>query len=196
MYAVDSIQIRMKELGLNTPAAPTSPKAGWNTGATSGKNTPAGTAYAPPKYRAPIAKAVYTIPIIPRREKGARDARFFSKQSGKRIKEVIPIRVLLLVRFNPTVEKRALKVSAKIMEYDKVAKTVIKVQLAAGITLVSSLIVFSHASRYEFVFVYAQTRPIKENEYPDKPPIPAISTAAGTMADGAFPKAAIPTQSI
>jgi hypothetical protein len=56
--------MRIKELGLRTPAAPTAPKDGWRAVATSGKNLPA-PAYAPPKYRTAMDPAVKTIPIIP-----------------------------------------------------------------------------------------------------------------------------------
>ena len=42
-----------------------------------------------------MAKQVYPIPMTPRSEKGARDAKFFSRQSGKRQKDVSPRSVLV-----------------------------------------------------------------------------------------------------
>ena len=42
MYAVDNIQIRIHEPGLNTPAAPTVPNDGCNAAGISAKNLPAG----------------------------------------------------------------------------------------------------------------------------------------------------------
>lgn len=58
MKALESIHTRINAFGEKTPAAPISPKAGCKLAAKSGKNTPDGEAYAPPKYLAPIAKAV------------------------------------------------------------------------------------------------------------------------------------------
>jgi len=136
----------MNAFGVNAPAAPMVPNAGCKAAATSGNNAPAG-AYAPPKNLTPIAKAVYTIPIIPKREKGASDERFLSKQSGKRIPDVIPTRVLVLLKCNPALAKMALKVSARIMEYARVADTVMNVQLIEGMLPDFLLIEFSHASR-------------------------------------------------
>ena len=147
MYAVDSMQIKMNAFGESAPAAPTLPNAGWKEAAKSGKNTPAGAAYAPPKNLTPIANAVYTIPIIPKREKGARDARFLSKHSGNKTVEVIPRSVLVLVNCSPAVAKIVWKVSASIIEYARVAATVMNVQLIEGMLPVSLLIDFSHASR-------------------------------------------------
>jgi len=40
--------------------------------------------------------------------------------------------------------------------------------------------------------VYAHTLPIKENPYPESPPNAAMRHAAGIIAEGAFPNAAIP----
>jgi hypothetical protein len=40
--------------------------------------------------------------------------------------------------------------------------------------------------------VNAHTLPIKENPYAESPPIPAMRHAAGIIAEGAFPNAAIP----
>jgi len=41
-----------------------------------------------------MANVVNPMPAIPRREKGAKDARFFIRQRGRRIVPVIPKRVL------------------------------------------------------------------------------------------------------
>ena len=59
-----------------------------------------------------MAKQVYPIPMTPRSEKGARDAKFFSRQSGKRQKDVSPRSVLVRLRFMPAVVNNALPVSA------------------------------------------------------------------------------------
>lgn len=152
----------MKDAGLNTPAAPILPKLGWRDAAISGKNTPLGKEYAPVKYRIPIDTAVNTIPMIPNKENGASDDKFFIKHRGSNIVEVIPIMVWALVTVNPNVEKIDLKVSPRIILYARIAQVVLKVQLAAGMILVSLLIDFSQASRYELALVIAQTRPISE----------------------------------
>ena len=52
--------------------------------------------------------------------------------------------------------------------------------------------VSSHASEYDIVLVAWQTRPINPKVYAEMIPMMAIKTAAGTTAEGAFPKAAIP----
>ena len=57
-------------------------------------------------------------------------------------------------------------------------------------------IVADHASRYDFVFVYAQHRPINANPYADNPPINAINDTAGITPDGASAKAAIPAGNV
>ena len=85
--------------------------------------------------------------MIPKREKGAREERFFKRQSGSNTNDVMDNRVLVLLNCSPKVAKIALKVSANIMEYARVAETVMKVQLMDGILEVSLLIDFSQASR-------------------------------------------------
>lgn len=182
----------MKELGLNTPAAPVVPKEGCRLLGISAKNLPAGSAYDLVRSLNPIANAVYPIPTIPSKENGARADRFFSRHNGNKTIDVKPSRVLDRVKLNPAVEKIALKVSAKIMEYASVAQKVLNVQLAAAITLVSFEIVFSHASLYEVEPVYAQTLPIRENPYPESAPMTVMRNVAGIMAEGALPKAEIP----
>ena len=64
------------------------------------------------------------LTIIPNREKGARDARFFKRQSGRRTNEVTLRRVFVLDKLSPTLAKILLKVSARIMEYARVAQIV------------------------------------------------------------------------
>lgn len=83
--------------------------------------------------------------MIPNREKGARDERFLSKQSGSKIVDVIPNREAVLLNTSPKEAKIALNVSAKIMEYASVAHTVMKVQLMDGILLLAFPTLFSHA---------------------------------------------------
>ena len=94
----------------------------------------------------PIATAVYAIPMIPKRLKGASEDRFFNRHKGSSTVAVNPNNVLERDKLKPTLEKIALNVSANIMEYAVVAKAVLMVQLAAAMALVSFPIDFSHAS--------------------------------------------------
>jgi hypothetical protein len=55
------------------------------------------------------------MPREPINENGAKDARFLSQQSGRRIKEVMPRRAAVLVVTIPAVSASAVPVSAKIM---------------------------------------------------------------------------------
>ena len=84
--------------------------------------------------------------MIPKRLNGAKEDKFFNKHKGKSTTDVIPNSVFERVKFNPILAKRALKVSARIIEYATVAHVVLKVQLAAATMLVSLFIDFSHAS--------------------------------------------------
>ena len=71
--------------------------------------------YALPKYRTLMATVVYPMPATPSREKGAKDDKFFNRQSGNKIKVVTERRVMDLETSIPTVDSSALKVSARIM---------------------------------------------------------------------------------
>eukprot|EP00978_Attheya_sp_CCMP212_P040957 scaffold229254_cov51-Attheya_sp.AAC.1 len=114
LTAVLNMQTRIKELGLKAPAAPTVPKAGCMEAATSGKNFPP-TAYAPPKYRIPMATAVYIMPIMPTSENGARLLKFFKRQRGSKTNPVTPIMAFEREVATPQVASSRLKVSPKIM---------------------------------------------------------------------------------
>ena len=118
MYAVLNMQTKISELADMAPDAPTVPKLGCNDVAMSGRKRPPA-AYAPPKYRIPIAKEVYAIPIIPKREKGANVARFFTKHSGRSMSVVTPISDLVLVVAIENVDSKSRMESARIIEYDK-----------------------------------------------------------------------------
>lgn len=85
--------------------------------------------------------AVYPIPTIPNKEKGASAERDFIQQSGNRIQVVRPSKMVL-----PALERSKVeKVSVKIMEYAKHDKNVIKTALPAGIQAVSGPTVRSQA---------------------------------------------------
>lgn len=66
-----------------------------------------------------MAKVVYNIPMIPTKENGANEFRFLSRQSGKSTNPVTPANDCVLVTAIPAAAKSDVKVSAKIMEYDK-----------------------------------------------------------------------------
>lgn len=51
---------------------------------------------------------------------------------------------------------------------------------------------FSQADRYVVASVMAHTRPVRPKPYAESAPMVAIRKMAGTAADGALPKAAIP----
>ena len=54
--------------------------------------------------------------MVPNNENGASDDKFFNRQRGRRIKDVIDINVFDRLNVNPAVAKMALKVSARIIE--------------------------------------------------------------------------------
>ena len=97
--------------------------------------------------------AVYIIPIMPASEKGARDDRFFIKQRGRRTSVVTPSRTFVLPQSYPIVERRALKLSAKTIEYARMAHPVLNVQDTEGIQLVSVPTVLSQAFQW-FQYFY------------------------------------------
>ena len=116
------MQIKMKTFGLVQAAdAPKSPNCGCKFFGTLIKNLPAGTAaafliaglpnlYAPWKYRVAMAILVYSIPVTPTRENGAKDDKFFSRHSGSSVVPVIPNNAVVLVMSIPVaVTKRAKK---------------------------------------------------------------------------------------
>ena len=156
--------MRMKEDGLKTLMIPLFPNEGCGAPAAtkSCTNSPFGTAYPPPDYRNPMATVVYSIPIIPNKEKGARDDKSFNRQRGK-ITIVTPNRAFSLDIVIPADESRFLKVSVKIMEYAKFAKKQENVLEKAVIQDVDGPTVLSHASRYDDDLVAAQILPINEN---------------------------------
>ena len=66
-----------------------------------------------------MAKEVYAIPIMPKRENGASVARFFTKQRGRRMRVVTPISERVLEVAIENVESKSLMESARIIEYER-----------------------------------------------------------------------------
>lgn len=162
MYDVDSIEMRMSDFGDNAPQAPTLPNDGCKCGANSPKNRPDGAAYAPPKYRTPIATLVYNMPIIPTSENGASRAKFFTKHSGNNTEPVKPTNAWERVAATPAAANKSLLVSAKIIEYDTIPAKQSNAELVATIHAVLVPRVLSHASEYDVAPVRLHTRAIIE----------------------------------
>lgn len=66
-----------------------------------------------------MASVVYSIPTMPTKENGAREARFFIRHRGRRTTPVTPNNDCVRVAAIPTLANRLLIVSAKIMLYDR-----------------------------------------------------------------------------
>ena len=132
--------------GVKAPSTPTVPNFGRSAGRLSAPNAPV-TVYALPTYRMTMATAVYNIPKLPTKEKGAKDDKFFIKHNGKRMVPVKPSVTGILDEAMPTVDNKLTKVSPRIIEYAKQAKHVLKVTAVAGTQLVDSETVALHASR-------------------------------------------------
>ena len=96
---------------------------------------------------------MYNIPIIPTRENGANDAKFFIRHKGSKTKPVTPINDCVRVAAIPIDANRLLIVSAKIIEYDKFPNQQSMKQLKAIINDVDFPTVASHASAYDIVLV-------------------------------------------
>mmetsp|Transcript_57359 Transcript_57359/g.139940 ORF Transcript_57359/g.139940 Transcript_57359/m.139940 type:complete len:337 (+) Transcript_57359:680-1690(+) len=179
----------MRDCGLRAAEAPAEPNTG---AATVLRNCPLGKAYVPPKYRMAIAIVVYSIPMIPTREKGAKLARFFMRQSGSNTIPVTPNSDCVRVAAMPTVASKLVTVSAKIIEYDKFPNQQSMKHEKAMMNDVDFPTVASQASAYDIVFVLRQTRPINPKVYAEMTPINVMSTDAGIIADGALPNATTP----
>mmetsp|Transcript_20027 Transcript_20027/g.32351 ORF Transcript_20027/g.32351 Transcript_20027/m.32351 type:complete len:90 (+) Transcript_20027:803-1072(+) len=89
-----------------------------------------------------MARAVYAIPITPRRENGANDLRFFIKQRGSKTTKVTARRVSLR-----GVSNKLEKVSASTMLKARQARKVLQVVDHAGIQEDPSPMVLLQASR-------------------------------------------------
>jgi hypothetical protein len=94
-----------------------------------------------------MAMAVYNIPAIPARLKGAKLAKLFKRQSGNKTDRVSPINAFSRLTFIPNVRNNALKVSPNTILYASIAKNVLIITVVPGIHAVVSPIVFSHAVR-------------------------------------------------
>lgn len=141
-----------------------------------------------------MAIVVYSIPIIPISEKGAREARFFIKHSGNNTNPVTPRSDCVRVAAIPTLAKRLVMVSAKIILYDKFPNQQSMKQEKAMMADVDFPTVASHASEYDRVLVALDTLPMSPNVYADMMPMTAMRMVAGIMAEGAFPNIATPEQ--
>mmetsp|Transcript_50767 Transcript_50767/g.99248 ORF Transcript_50767/g.99248 Transcript_50767/m.99248 type:complete len:86 (-) Transcript_50767:551-808(-) len=84
--------------------------------------------------------------MIPTRENGARDDKFFTKHNGRSTNDVNPNKEFVRVTLIPMAARRSLKVSAKIMEYAKFPAKQSKAEDAATIQAYFLPRVFSHAS--------------------------------------------------
>lgn len=150
--AVLNILTKIAADGVRAPEAPTVPKLGRRAATLSAPKVPLA-AYALPRYRIVIARAVYIIPKLPTKENGAKEDRFFIRQSGKRTAPVKPRVTGILVEATPTVDSKLTNVSPRIIEYAKHAQTVLKVTAEAGNQLLDFETVALQASRYDFVLV-------------------------------------------
>jgi hypothetical protein len=109
-----------------------------------------------------MTPAVSIIATIPIKLKGAKEERFFIRQSGSRTTAVRPKRVWERVKPKPRALTKPANVSARTILYANKANIVFAVQENAGIQEVEEPRVFSHALLYEDAPVIAQIRPIKE----------------------------------
>lgn len=130
--------------------------------------------------------------MIPNRENGAKVARFFTKQSGKRINVVTPIKLLVRVVAMLNVDSKSRIESANIIEKDKFPAKQSAADEKATIQDVFVPRVLSHASAYEVAPVILHTRAISIKVYAEIPPVIMVSNVAGMRAVGAFPNAATP----
>jgi len=78
------------------------------------------------------------------------------------------------------------------MLYARFAEQVLNVHAATGMMEVLEPTVFSQASMYDDASSMAHTRPMSEKQYPETPPMSAMRMDAGSTAEGALAKAAIP----
>jgi len=142
------MQIRIKEFELKTAEAPLFPIEGRRDSATSIANLLS----APPEYdlskhRIAMATAVYSIPAIPAKLKGAKLDRFFSRHNGRITVTVSPIKATSRLTDIPNVLKSAENVSPNTMLYANTAMNVLNTTVEPGIHAVDSPTDFSHALR-------------------------------------------------
>jgi len=90
---------------------------------------------------------VYIIPALPKKEKGAKLDKFFSRHKGNKANPVTPSNVWLRVTvLYPIVFRSAQKVSAKIMLYAMLVMKLSTVPTAAGIQAEEDPTELSHVS--------------------------------------------------
>ena len=141
------MQIRIKEFELKTAEAPLVPMEGRRDSATSIANLLSEPEYVPSKHRMAMATAVYSIPAIPAKLKGAKLDRFFSRHNGRITVTVSPIKATSRLTDIPNVLKSAENVSPNTMLYANTAMNVLNTTVEPGIHAVDSPTDFSHALR-------------------------------------------------
>lgn len=134
------------------------------------------------------------MPMIPTSENGASADKFFTRQSGKSTKLVNPSSAFVLDIPIPIAASKALKVSAKTIEYVRLPAKQSSAEDAAMIQAVDFPRVLFQASAYEVAPVMALTRAIMENVYAEVAPMSTIRKVAGINADGALPNSATPAE--
>ncbi len=132
------------------------------------------------------------MPMIPNNENGARDERFLTMHSGRRISDVTPMRDLVLVVVIENVDRRPRIESASIIEYDKFPMKQSNADDNAMIHDVLVPRVLSQQSAYDVAPVILHTRAMSMKVYADMAPMAVVMIVAGMSALGAFPNAAMP----
>jgi hypothetical protein len=132
------------------------------------------------------------MPIIPNRENGARDERFFTRHKWRRISDVTPMRDRVLVVVIENVDSRPRMESARIIEYDRFPMKQSNADERAMIHEVFVPRVLSQQSAYDVAPVILHTRAMSMNVYAEMAPMAVVMIVAGIRALGAFPNAAIP----
>jgi hypothetical protein len=130
--------------------------------------------------------------MIPNRENGARDERFLTMHSGRRISDVTPMRDLVLVVVIENVDRRPRIESASIIEYDRFPMKQSNADDNAMIHDVLVPRVLSQQSAYDVAPVILHTRAMSMKVYADMAPMAVVMIVAGMSALGAFPNAAMP----